>query len=129
MHHGNGPQRSNGPLLHGQMLCAGFDTEAVNEATAIRLRIKPEFKFSKCSDEVRDAFFGAVRPFEFCVRAIVVQKELIYSPHLRSEKEAFYRKNKCLPTGVSASTISPAFTDNCNLTNSTVRFLSPSNAR
>jgi hypothetical protein len=60
------------------------------EALAVRLRIRPEFKFSKCRPEVRDAFFAAVIPFDFCVRAIVVQKERIYSPHLRSEKEAFY---------------------------------------
>src|SRR5215475_4235906 len=60
------------------------------EAVAARLRIRPEFKFSKCRDEVRDAFFEAVRPFDFCVRAIVVQKHLIYSPHLRSDKEDFY---------------------------------------
>jgi len=39
---------------------------------------------------VRDAFFNAVAPFDFCVRAIVVKKEKIYSPHLRTNKEAFY---------------------------------------
>ena len=60
------------------------------EATATRLHVQPEFKFSKCRPEVRDAFFEAVRPFEFNVRAIVVQKARIYSAHLRSEKEAFY---------------------------------------
>jgi hypothetical protein len=63
---------------------------AAIEATAVRLRIRPEFKFSKCRPEVRDAFFETVRPFTFCVRAIVVQKKLIYSTHLRSRKEAFY---------------------------------------
>jgi Protein of unknown function (DUF3800) len=31
-----------------------------------------------------------VRSFDFSVRAIVVQKERIYSPHLRTRKEAFY---------------------------------------
>ena len=59
-------------------------------ATATRLRIQPEFKFSKCRPEVRDAFFAAVLPYDFCVRAIVVKKEKIYSPHLRSNKESFY---------------------------------------
>jgi hypothetical protein len=59
-------------------------------ALAQRLRIYPEFKFSKCRSEVRDAFFGSVKPFDFCVRAIVVRKELIYSPYLRSNKESFY---------------------------------------
>jgi hypothetical protein len=60
------------------------------EAVAARLRFYTEFKFNKCRDEIRDAFFEAVRPFDFCVRAIVVRKELIYSTHLRSQKEAFY---------------------------------------
>ena len=54
-------------------------TEAAIDAAAIRLRIRPEFKFNKCRDDIRDAFFEAVRPFDFCVREIVVQKELIYS--------------------------------------------------
>jgi hypothetical protein len=41
---------------------------AAIEATATRLRIKPEFKFSKCRPEVRDAFFAAVQRFDFRVR-------------------------------------------------------------
>jgi hypothetical protein len=60
------------------------------DALAKRLRVHPEFKFSKSRPEVRDAFFNAVAPFDFCVRAIVVVKEKIYSPHLRKNKEAFY---------------------------------------
>lgn len=60
------------------------------EKLAQRLRVHPEFKFSKCRPEVRDAFFAAVLPYDFCVRAIVVLKERIYSHHLRSDKEAFY---------------------------------------
>jgi hypothetical protein len=51
---------------------------------------KPEFKFSKCSDEVRDLFFEAVRPCPFQLRAIVVQKSRIYSGILKSDKERFY---------------------------------------
>lgn len=65
-------------------------TEAAIARLAGRLRIQPEFKFNKCRPEVRDAFFNAVAPFDFCVRAIVVQKEKIYSVHLRTKKEAFY---------------------------------------
>jgi hypothetical protein len=60
------------------------------EATASRLRIHPEFKFSKCRPEVRDAFFAAVLPYDFRVRAIAVRKEKIYSPHRRTNKERFY---------------------------------------
>ncbi len=65
-------------------------THAAIDATAARLRVRPEFKFSKCRPDVRDAFFEAVLPFEFRVRAIVVQKSRIYSAHLRADKEAFY---------------------------------------
>jgi hypothetical protein len=65
-------------------------TDSAISSLATRLRIRPEFKFNKCRPEVRDAFFSAVAPFGFCVRAIVVRKELIYSPHLRTNKEAFY---------------------------------------
>jgi hypothetical protein len=65
-------------------------TRAAIDAAAVRLRIRPEFKFNKCRDETRYAFFETVRPFEFRVRAIVVKKELIYSPLLRSKTEAFY---------------------------------------
>jgi Protein of unknown function (DUF3800) len=65
-------------------------TDAAIETAAIRLGIKPEFKFSKCRPEIRDAFFAAVQRFDFSVRAIVVEKTRIYSAHLRLRKEAFY---------------------------------------
>jgi hypothetical protein len=65
-------------------------TQKAIEATAVRLRVFPEFKFSKCRAEVRDAFFAAVMPYDFCVRAIVVKKEKLYSHHLRTNKESFY---------------------------------------
>ena len=50
-----------------------------------------EFKFSKSSHDLRDAFFRGVSKESFRVRALVVEKEKIYSPHLRSDKEAFYQ--------------------------------------
>lgn len=65
-------------------------TQSAIEAVAERLRIKTEFKFSKSRPEVRDAFFGAVQPCDFLVRAIVVEKDRIYSQRLRSSKENFY---------------------------------------
>jgi hypothetical protein len=72
----------------------GEDALAV-EHTIKRARMtsghKTEFRFSKCSDDVRDAFFMAVRKAPFKVRAIVVEKDRIYSPHLRSDSEQFYR--------------------------------------
>lgn len=50
-----------------------------------------EFKFSKASRDCRDAFFETVVPFDFRVRALVVQKEKIHSGHLRTDKDDFYR--------------------------------------
>src|SRR5438552_3804159 len=68
----------------------GAVTQRVIEQSKARRAHKPEFKFSKCSDEVRDLFFDAVRNCPFKVRAIVVRKEVIHSPRLKRNKERFY---------------------------------------
>jgi len=54
------------------------------------LGYKSEFKFSKTNASGKDAFFQAVRPFQFEVRALVVEKGIIYSDHLRTDDDAFY---------------------------------------
>lgn len=66
-------------------------TEQVIRQAMQRLRVRPEFKFNKSSSQVRDGFFQAVQNCPFSVRAIVVRKEAIYSPHLMTDKEDFYR--------------------------------------
>lgn len=65
-------------------------TQDAIKAIAQSCGVKPEFKFSKCKASIRDIFFETVLPFDFKVRAIVVEKEKIYSGHLRRNKEAFY---------------------------------------
>jgi hypothetical protein len=65
-------------------------TEEKIERSEARRIHKPEFKFNKCSGDVRDRFFLAVRDCSFKVRAIVVRKERIHSPRLRADKERFY---------------------------------------
>ena len=70
---------------------AARQTEAVIKSAMERLRVRPEFKFNKCSNQVRDGFFQAVQNCPFLVRAIVVRKEAIYSPWLKTNKEDFYR--------------------------------------
>ena len=65
-------------------------TQSAIDTVAATYGVKPEFKFSKCRPDIRDAFFYAVLPFDFCIRAIVVEKEKIHSGYLRSHKEAFY---------------------------------------
>ncbi len=69
--------------------CAAV-TQAAIEKSEARKRHKPEFKFSKCSDEVRDLFFDVIRNCPFKVRAIVVRKEDIRSPRLKASKDQFY---------------------------------------
>jgi hypothetical protein len=69
---------------------AAADTQKCIEQSEARKVHKSEFKFSKCSDDVRDLFFTAVRGCAFKVRAIVVRKEVIYSPRLRADKDRFY---------------------------------------
>ncbi len=54
------------------------------------LRINGEFKFNKTHPNVKDKFFQAVCQHDFKIRALVVDKSCIYSPHLRTEKESFY---------------------------------------
>jgi hypothetical protein len=65
-------------------------TQAAIEQSEARRAHKGEFKFNKCSRQVRDMFFEQVRSCDFKVRAIVVRKELIRSARLRSDKEKFY---------------------------------------
>ena len=66
-------------------------TEHAIRMTMSRLRISSEFKFNASRDQVRDEFFQAVRNCPFMVRAIVIRKEVIYSPNLMADKENFYR--------------------------------------
>jgi hypothetical protein len=68
----------------------GIVTRDAIDTLAKRLRISGEFKFSGSRPEVRDAFFACVNPCSFCVRAIVIRKDKIYSKNLRTNKEKFY---------------------------------------
>lgn len=63
--------------------------DAMN-AVAAKHGVRTEFKFSKSRPAIKDALFEAVASYDFCVRAIVVRKERIYSAHLRSDREGFY---------------------------------------
>lgn len=74
-----------------------FDTSDDAQATAeiiaqseARRRHKGEFKFNKCRDEIRDLYFRDVVRGNFHVRAVVVEKSVIYSARLQTDKEVFY---------------------------------------
>ena len=89
-------ERGSSPIFVAAMVVFENDedartTEAVIRDATTRLRVRPEFKFNKCSYPVRDGFFQAVRGCPFIVRAIVVRKEVIHSAHLKTDKEDFYR--------------------------------------
>ena len=53
---------------------------------------KPEFHFSQCSHRVRQAFYSGLNKShcDFKVYALVIDKQKIYSPHLRSNTKSFY---------------------------------------
>jgi len=55
-----------------------------------RLGVKPEFKFNKSSNKIRDMFFQTISRYDFSVRALVVKKELILSSYLKAKKNECY---------------------------------------
>jgi hypothetical protein len=69
----------------------GARTQAVVARARRRLGVKPEFRFNKCRADLRDQFFEAISDCRFRVRAIVIQKNLIWSHRLRSDVDSFYR--------------------------------------
>ena len=68
---------------------AEFTAKVVKEALT-DLKIRPEFKFNQSRNFVRDEFFNKIIKCKFRVRALVVDKEKIYSKNLREDDEKFY---------------------------------------
>lgn len=88
-------ERGSSPVFVMSMVI--FETSEDAEYTGKRISdlmsekgFHREFKFNKCSNEVRDLFFEHVAVAPFRVRGIVVQKERIYSGNLRNHKNMFY---------------------------------------
>jgi len=76
-----------------------FDDELEAEATALNIKRlrrrlnrsdRYEFKFNKASKKERIEFLKVVQNCKFRIRAIVIEKEKIYSPNLRNYKDRFY---------------------------------------
>ncbi len=76
-----------------------FDDELEAEKTSLsikelrrKLKVSDryEFKFNKTNRIFRNDFFDTVKSFKFRTRAIVVKKEVIYSPRLKTYIENFY---------------------------------------
>jgi len=76
-------------VIFSDSAAAAATQDAIASSEARRMH-KGEFKFSKTRAEIRDLFFATVARCPFRVRAIVVQKSLIYSPSLKADKETFY---------------------------------------
>ena len=79
--------------------CVIFDDELEAEKTAVAIKEfrrelkfpdSVEFKFSKSSREVREKFLRIVNGYIFNIRCLVIEKKLIHSQKLRSNKNSFY---------------------------------------
>jgi hypothetical protein len=88
---------SKGSSSHFVIAMVIFNSDEVAEAASraisdlkLSLGINTEFKFSKTSSERRDKFFDKMHNFDFKVRALVVNKAIIHSPQLRTDKSSFY---------------------------------------
>lgn len=55
-----------------------------------KLRHRSEFKFSKSTDELRDAFFQGMADCPFTVRALIVRKEALHGRAVRKDRGSFY---------------------------------------
>lgn len=64
-------------------------SEMIKDAQT-RNRIKPEWKFSKSSNEARDSFFTSLAGARFVCRSIVVRKNVIHSENLKTRPRRFY---------------------------------------
>ena len=49
-----------------------------------------EFKFHKSSKETRIKFLECVKKYDFRIRCLVVDKNILYSPKLRNDRNSFY---------------------------------------
>lgn len=61
--------------------------EAVAQCKAKNRRAN-EFKYSSAKDRHKDCFFDCIEHVQFAIRAIVIDKAVIYSPFLRSSPKA-----------------------------------------
>ena len=76
-----------------------FDDELEAEKTAVAIKElkrkigfsdNTEFRFFKTRKDIRVKFLEAVKPFNFKVRCLVVDKSIIRSQELRNNKDSFY---------------------------------------
>src|SRR3989344_2365648 len=90
-------QKGSSPVFVIALVIFDDDLEAEKASLAIKklrrsLKVSDlyEFKFNKTNRRFRMRFFSAIMDSRFRVRAIIAEKERIYSQRLKSEKENFY---------------------------------------
>jgi hypothetical protein len=90
---------AKGSTRYFVMACVIFDDDLDAEETSLKIkrsrrelgwRDDHEFKFNKCSKEIRLKFMKQVGNCNFRIRAIVADKTLVKSPELRTDRNSFY---------------------------------------
>jgi hypothetical protein len=83
------------PIFAIAMVVFSSGSDAARTEEVIRtlhrdLAHRPEFKFSKCRDEVRDGFFQRISCYPFSIRALIVRKADAQISMSRKNDDAFY---------------------------------------
>jgi hypothetical protein len=89
---GSDPVFGIGMVVFADSAAAGSTSQCLDELRE-QLQRKTEFKFSKSSDELRDAFFPRIAKCPFTIRALLVRKASKHWQFPRNSAESFY--NHC----------------------------------
>lgn len=90
---------NKGSTSHFVIAMVIFDDELEAEKTAVAIKElrrelrfgeQVEFRFFKNSKNIRVKFLETVKKFKFRIRCLVVDKSVIYSEELKSNKNSFY---------------------------------------
>lgn len=90
---------NKGSTSHFIIAMVIFDDELEAEKTAVAIKElkreiglndNAEFRFFKTCQDYRVKFFKKVNKFNFRIRCLVVDKKIIYSDELKSNKNSFY---------------------------------------
>ncbi|MCB1806393.1 MAG: DUF3800 domain-containing protein [Candidatus Competibacteraceae bacterium] len=76
-------------VIFNDFLDAEHTSKSVSELRK-KLRVKPEFKFNKSHNSIRDEFFKSLEHHKFTIRSLVVIKSRIHSAGLRDNTDRFY---------------------------------------
>jgi len=90
---------NKGSTSHFVIAMVIFDDDLEVEKTAVAIKeLKrdiglsdaDEFRFFKTCNDYKKLFFKKIKPFSFKIRALVVNKSVIYSTKLKTDKNSFY---------------------------------------